>query len=326
MAIQIQYRRGSASQWSTTNPILAIGEPGYEVDTGKFKVGDGSTAWNSLPYSSGPAGPTGPTGTTGATGPTGQTGPTGAAGTTGAAGPTGPTGAQGPTGPQGIQGIQGIQGVAGPTGPTGSIGSTGPTGPTGSTPAIGGTNTQVQYNSSGSLAGTANLTWNGSTLAVIGAVTATTDSSFSSTGALTISKGTTAEQPGTPATGMIRYNTSTNQFEGYSGATPAWKSIGGSALSNDTSTASDLYPAFAGATTGTAENLYTSNAQYLFKPSTGELKVKAPIAANGVVINADSVSSNYTIASGTNGFSIGPLTVNSGVTLTVASGQRHIVI
>mgnify|MGYP003704363951 CR=1 FL=1 len=147
-----------------------------------------------------------------------------------------------------------------------------------------------------------------------------------STGAITVSSGTTAQRPASPANGMLRYNTTTNQFEGYSGATPAWKSIGGSALSNDTSTASDLYPAFAGATTGTAENLYTSNAQYLFKPSTGELKVKAPIAANGVVINADSVSSNYTIASGTNGFSIGPLTVNSGVTLTVASGQRHIVI
>lgn len=157
-------------------------------------------------------------------------------------------------------------------------------------------------------------------------LTATADSSFTSTGALTISKGTTLQQPGSPVVGMMRYNTTTNQFEGYSGSSPAWKSIGGSALSNDTSTSSDIYPVFASATTGTAENLYTSNAQYLFKPSTGELKVKAPVAANGIVVNADSVTSNYTIASGTNGFSIGPITVASGVTLTVASGQRHIVI
>lgn len=178
----------------------------------------------------------------------------------------------------------------------------------------------------GLLSDSANLTWNGSTLAITGALTATTDSTFSSTGALTISKGTTGQQPGSPVTGMMRYNSTTNQFEGYSGASPAWKSIGGSALSNDTTTATDEYPVFASATTGTAENLYTSNAQYLFKPSTGELKVKAPVASNGIVVNADSMSSNYTIATGTNGFSVGPLTINSGVTLTVASGQRHVII
>ena len=178
----------------------------------------------------------------------------------------------------------------------------------------------------GLLSDSANLTWNGSTLAITGALTATTDSTFSSTGALTISKGTTGQQPGSPVTGMMRYNSTTNQFEGYSGALPAWKSIGGSALSNDTTTATDEYPVFASATTGTAENLYTSNAQYLFKPSTGELKVKAPVASNGIVVNADSMSSNYTIATGTNGFSVGPLTINSGVTLTVASGQRHVII
>jgi len=45
-----------------------------------------------------------------------------------------------------------------------------------------------------------------------------------------------------------------------------------------------------------------------------------------VLLNSDSVTSNATIASGQNGFSVGPLTVASGVTLTVASGQRHVVI
>jgi hypothetical protein len=160
----------------------------------------------------------------------------------------------------------------------------------------------------------------------IGSLTASADSTFSSTGALTISKGTTGQQPGSPVTGMMRYNTTTNQFEGYSGSSPAWKSIGGSALSNDTSTASNLYPVFAAATSGTAENLYTSNAQYLFKPSTGELSVKAPVAANGIVVNSATVSSDYTIASGYNGFSVGPISVSSGVTVTVASGQSWVTI
>lgn len=50
MAIQIQIRRGSASGWTTANPTLAAGEWGFETDTGKYKIGDGTTAWTSLAY------------------------------------------------------------------------------------------------------------------------------------------------------------------------------------------------------------------------------------------------------------------------------------
>ena len=179
---------------------------------------------------------------------------------------------------------------------------------------------------SGLLSDSANLTWNGSTLGVTGAITVSANSSFTSTGALLISKGTTGEQPGSPATGMMRYNTTTNQFEGYSGSSPAWKSIGGSALSNDTSTASNLYPVFAGATSGTAENLYTSNAKLLYKPSTGELSASVPRASNGIFINAANVSTSYTIASGDNGVSAGTITVDNGVTVTVSNGSRWVVV
>jgi len=47
---QIQVRRGTASQWTSTNPTLASGEWGFETDTGKVKIGDGSTVWASLAY------------------------------------------------------------------------------------------------------------------------------------------------------------------------------------------------------------------------------------------------------------------------------------
>lgn len=47
---QIQVRRGTASQWTSTNPTLAAGEWGFETDTGKVKIGNGSTAWTSLSY------------------------------------------------------------------------------------------------------------------------------------------------------------------------------------------------------------------------------------------------------------------------------------
>jgi hypothetical protein len=156
-------------------------------------------------------------------------------------------------------------------------------------------------------------------------LTATLDSTFSSTGALTISKGTTGEQPGSPVTGMMRYNSTTNQFEGYSGSSPAWKSIGGSALSNDTSTASSLYPVFAGATSGTAENLYTSNAKLLYKPSTGEFQASTPVASNGIVVNSLTVATSYTIDTGFSGASAGPITIASGQSVTVAGGSRWVI-
>ena len=50
MADMIQVRRDTAALWNTTNPILASGEFGYESDTGKLKIGDGTTTWTSLDY------------------------------------------------------------------------------------------------------------------------------------------------------------------------------------------------------------------------------------------------------------------------------------
>ena len=54
---QIQIRRGTAAQWTSANPTLAAGEFGYETDTGKAKIGNGSSAWIILSYAiSGAAG------------------------------------------------------------------------------------------------------------------------------------------------------------------------------------------------------------------------------------------------------------------------------
>lgn len=73
MAIQIQLRRGTEAQWTAANPIIAEGELVAELDTGRFKIGNGILHWVNLPYSSGPQG------------------------------------IQGPAGPQGIQGVPGNQ-------------------------------------------------------------------------------------------------------------------------------------------------------------------------------------------------------------------------
>jgi len=99
MAIKVQLRRGTAAQWSSANPLLAEGELGLELDTGKFKVGNGTQNWNALVYASGIQGPTGPAGAAGANGATGPAGVNGVAGPTGE---RGPTGAQGPAGDGGV--------------------------------------------------------------------------------------------------------------------------------------------------------------------------------------------------------------------------------
>lgn len=50
MAVQIQFRNDTAANWTSADPILAVGEMGIETDTDKFKIGDGTTAWTSLGY------------------------------------------------------------------------------------------------------------------------------------------------------------------------------------------------------------------------------------------------------------------------------------
>jgi hypothetical protein len=50
MAVQIQLRRDTAANWTSANPTLALGEFGMETDTMLYKIGDGTTAWNSQSY------------------------------------------------------------------------------------------------------------------------------------------------------------------------------------------------------------------------------------------------------------------------------------
>ena len=165
MAVRVQFRRDTATAWSTTNPILAQGEVGYEYDTGRFKVGNGIQGWNSLAYSSGVTGPTGAANTLTIGSISSST--SAGASITGTApnqtlnlilpiGPTGPTGAQGITGPTGAQG------VTGPTGPTGATGETGPTGSQGVTGPTGPQGVAVDL--IGSVALVANLPSTGNTI------------------------------------------------------------------------------------------------------------------------------------------------------------------
>ena len=101
---------------------------------------------------------------------------------------------------------------------------------------------------------------------------------------------------------------------------------GGPSITNDTTTASNYFPLFATATSGTPTVLNTSNAKLLYKPSTGELQAEELVALNGLIVNKTTVAANYTIASGYNAMSVGPITINSGISVTISSGQRWLVL
>jgi hypothetical protein len=147
------------------------------------------------------------------------------------------------------------------------------------------------------------------------------------TGSEILPTGTTGQRDASPSAGYLRFNTTSTEFEGYNGT--AWSSVGGSAITNDTTTATNLYPAFLGATTGTATAIYTGNANYLYKPSTGELQARVPVALNGLFVNATTLVSSYTIASGQSAQSVGGssgFAIPGGLSVTISSGSRWVVL
>ena len=148
--------------------------------------------------------------------------------------------------------------------------------------------------------------------------------------ALPIANGGTGQTSATAAFDALAPSQTSNsgKYLTTNGTTTSWATVSGSGatITNDTTTSTNVYPLFAAATSGSLTTAYTSNANYLYKPSTGELQAPAAINTNGIAVMSTTVSTSYTIATGNNGFSVGPLTVNSGVTVTISSGQRHVII
>ena len=180
---------------------------------------------------------------------------------------------------------------------------------------------QIHY---GSFSTSANLFYDSANVRLgVGTNTPAVTTALVGTDAILIPKGTTGQQP-TGVAGYLRFNTTTTQFEGYNGT--AWSSVGGAAITNDTTTSTNVYPLFANATSGSATTVYTSNAKYLYKPSTGELTAPEVIASNGLHVNSQTVSVSYTIATGNSAMSAGPITVASGQSVTISSGSRWVVV
>jgi len=176
--------------------------------------------------------------------------------------------------------------------------------------------------------GTLAITYSGTALPILNGGTGQTTagaafnalSPITSTGDLIIGNG--ANSATRLAIGANNYVLTSN------GTTAVWAVASGSGatISNDTTTATNIYPLLAAATSGSLATAYTSDAKLLYKPSTGEFLSQQFNAGNGIYVNSKTVSTSYTIATGNSGMSAGPITIASGQTVTIASGSRWVVL
>jgi hypothetical protein len=100
----------------------------------------------------------------------------------------------------------------------------------------------------------------------------------------------------------------------------------GLTITNDTSTATALYPTFTSATSGSISGANVSSTKLTFVPSTGTLTAPNLEASNGMLVHSYTVNTSYSIPVGSNAIAAGPMTVAGGATVTIPSGSRWLVL
>lgn len=100
----------------------------------------------------------------------------------------------------------------------------------------------------------------------------------------------------------------------------------GLTITDDTSTNATRYPTFTSATSGSISTENVSSTKLTFNPSLGTLSSPQVNSSNGLVVNSNTVNTSYSIPSGSNAMSAGPITVSGGATVTVPSGSRWVVL
>ena len=110
-----------------------------------------------------------------------------------------------------------------------------------------------------------------------------------------------------------------------SGTPPTWVSNTAGLTITSTTSNTNYNVGFQSASSGTTTVDYI-NTSFTANPSTGALTAPEIVASNGLVINANTVNTSYTIASGQNAMSVGPITVATGKSVTVPSGSRWVIL
>ena len=110
-----------------------------------------------------------------------------------------------------------------------------------------------------------------------------------------------------------------------SGTPPTWVSNTAGLTITSTTSNTNYNVGFQSASSGTTTVDYI-NTSFTANPSTGALTAPEIVASNGLVINANTVNTSYTIASGQNAMSVGPITVATGKSVTIPSGSRWVVL
>ena len=161
----------------------------------------------------------------------------------------------------------------------------------------------------------------------IGGNAATATSATTATNLAGGANGSVPYQTGSGATTFLAAGTNGYVMTLASGV-PTWAAAASSGITitDDTTTNATRYLTFTSATSGSITSENVSSTKLKYNPSTGELTSPETIASNGIVVNNKTVSVSYTIASGNSAMSAGPITLSSGVTVTISSGSRWVVL
>lgn len=177
-----------------------------------------------------------------------------------------------------------------------------------------------------------------------------------STGYIQIPSGTTAQRPATPAAGEIRFNTSIGQYEGYVTGIPGVTISGISYVTTTATVTTDgahglstgAYVTVSGASPSAYNGSFTvtvlSDTQFTYTMASnpganatgGSYTYGAWSAIGGgasgggnnqvFVLNDQTVTASYTIPTGKNASSAGPITINTGVTVTVPTDSYWVIV
>jgi hypothetical protein len=130
---------------------------------------------------------------------------------------------------------------------------------------------------------------------------------------------------GTVATARLASGTANSST--YLRGDQTWSTISsGVTITNDTSTNATYYPIFTTATSGTISTANVSSTELTFNPGTNVLSAPNMQATNGIFANNRTVGSSYSIPSGYSAVSTGPVTLSNGVSVTVPSGGKWVVL